>query len=169
MSPVTYGTMTPRDQALGSLASVFVPLAVLGGAQALGGAVATQSVWRLGWAARGIAISDALGANLPRNFPVLDKFINGVATSIKSMDLNAPAYQNIAIITSRLNSYVDSVANFSGKTWGGSVVNAAQIVARQLQLAIPANGATAVQQLAIDAAALRARGLGVTVIVTSFP
>jgi hypothetical protein len=46
-------------------------------------------VWKLGWAARGRLIEKELGANLHPNFPVIDKFRNGVATSIKSIDLNA--------------------------------------------------------------------------------
>lgn len=128
MSPATYGTMTPRNQALGSLASLFVPLAVLGGAQALGGAVATGSVWRLGWALRGVRIERALGKTTPDGFPVIDRFVGRVATSIKSMDLNAPAYQNVARITSRLNAYVDALANFEGAKYADQVIEASEIM-----------------------------------------
>src|SRR6185437_16016786 len=54
-------------------------LAVLPGEKLLG------SVWKMGAVLRGRAIEQMLGANLPRTFPVIDKFANGLATSIKSL------------------------------------------------------------------------------------
>ncbi|GAB4559967.1 MAG: hypothetical protein Tsb0020_06290 [Haliangiales bacterium] len=73
-------------------------LAPAGGASSAAAATATtkalpagRSVWSLGWAARGQRIEQALGGNLPANYPVIDKFVRktGVATSIKSLDLGA--------------------------------------------------------------------------------
>ncbi|MGR3313278.1 hypothetical protein [Roseovarius indicus] len=56
---------------------------------------------------------------MPGNFPVIDKFENGLATSIKSIDLDAATYQSGATLTGTLNGYVDKVAGFQGKTWAG--------------------------------------------------
>jgi hypothetical protein len=127
------------------------------------------SVWALGWATRGQAIERSLGGNLPSSFPVIDKFVDGTATSIKSINLNAATYQNINSLTSRLNGYVDAVANFNGASFSGTVIDSSQITARQLQLAIPSTGVSAGQQAAINAAATRAQSLGVGLTVTPVP
>ncbi|MGH2564262.1 MAG: RHS repeat-associated core domain-containing protein, partial [Ginsengibacter sp.] len=56
------------------------------------------SVWEMAASPRGFAVEDiriaALGegGRLPAGFNVLDHFDNGVATSIKSIDLTAPSY-----------------------------------------------------------------------------
>jgi filamentous hemagglutinin len=73
---------------------------------------AESSVWDLSPFARGQSIEQTLGANLPQNFPVIDKFNwdTGVATSIKSIDLTAPSYQNMSTLSNTLNGYVNSVA-----------------------------------------------------------
>ena len=147
------------------------PIGALQNAAAKGvsGATTGTSVWATGWATRGQAIEQSLGANLPCSFPVIDKFVGGTATSIKSIDLNAATYQNISSLTSRLNGYVDAVANFNGARFFGTVINSSQIGARQLQLAIPSTGASAAQQAAINAAATRAQSLGVGFVVTTVP
>ncbi len=126
----------------------------------------SRSVWDLGWATRGLTIEQQLGANLPAGYPVIDNFASGVATSIKSIDLNAATYQNIGSLTRTVNGYVDSVASFNGATRSGVAINASEITARQLQLAYPAGSMSAAQQAAIDAAATRAQGLGVNLITT---
>jgi len=89
-----------------------------------------------------------LGGNLPSNFPVVDKFVNGVATSIKSVDLNSVSYQSASELRALLNGYVNSVANFTGRSWAGAQVgtNATnQILSRTLEIAIPRGSATATQ------------------------
>jgi hypothetical protein len=116
-----------------------------------------------------LVIESQLGGNLPASFPVIDQFANGTATSIKSIDLTATTYQNAAALSSRLNGYVDAAAGFNGASWGGVSIDASQITARQLQLAIPSGSASAAQQAAINAAAARAQGMGVNFIVTPIP
>jgi len=65
-----------------------------------GAAVETASAaWELGWAARGLYFSEQLGADLPATFRTIVSFSNGVATSIKSIDLNAATYQDVARLT----------------------------------------------------------------------
>ena len=166
--PGTPRQMTPSESLALDVLSTAVTLAIPGAAP-LGGARAAEGVWGLGWAARGQAIEQALGANLPSSFPVVDRFSGGVATSIKSMDLNATSYQNIGNLILRLNSYVESIAAFNGARFGGSVVESSQITALQLQLAIPSGSASVAQQAAISAAAARAQSMGVGFKVTPFP
>jgi RHS repeat-associated protein len=134
-------------------------------------ATAASSVWDLNPFARGQAIEQTLGANLPGNFPTIDTFdsASGTATSIKSIDLNAASYQNTATLTSRLNGYVNSVAGFNGANWAGVSIDSSEITARQLQLAIPPGSASAAQQAAINAAAARAQTMGVNFITTPVP
>jgi RHS repeat-associated protein len=152
---------------IAGMADAALSIATLG--QGTLGTRAVQSVWGLGWAARGQQIEAALGANLPSSFPVIDRFTNGIATSIKSMDLGATTYQSIGSLASKLNSYIDAVAGFAGARFGGAAVDASQITARELQLAIPTGGASAAQQAALNAAASRAAGVGVNLTVTPFP
>jgi RHS repeat-associated protein len=173
---ITYGTLNAATLFLGGELGESGNVGRMG--EATGVAVQTartatvaSKVWGLVPFARGQQIEQLLGHNLPQNFPVIDRFdfATGVATSIKSIDLNAPTYQNAAALTSRLNSYVNSVAGFDGARLGVFDIDASQITARQLQLAIPSGGISAAQQAAINAAMLRARSMGVNFIVTPVP
>jgi hypothetical protein len=140
---------------------------------ATGAAVASRSqAWQLGWAARGRYFEEQLGRTLHPNFPVIDRFVDGVATSIKSIDLNAPVYQNAARLTYRLNKYVDDLAEFKGASWGADVVRESQIVDRVLSLAVPRGSLTAVRSEIIEAIRIRARMSNINprvdIIITEF-
>jgi RHS repeat-associated protein len=108
-----------------------------------------QNVWKMNPFDRGWAIEKAIGRSpqLVDNFPTIDRFENGVATSIKSIDLGAKTYQNIGALTSEVQGYVGKVANFNGARWGGAEITG--ITGRQLILAIPPN-ATAQQMAALQ-------------------
>jgi len=56
------------------------------------------------------------------NFPVIDDFTNGVATSIKSLDLTLSTYLKPSSLTRTLDNYAKKLANFQGKRWGGEIV-----------------------------------------------
>jgi filamentous hemagglutinin len=76
-----------------------------------------ESVWNSPAIPRGNIIEKILDANLPRSFPVVDRFLNGVVTSIKSLDLRAPTYQNAGNLERTLTGYVDKVIDFTkGRT-----------------------------------------------------
>jgi hypothetical protein len=75
--------------------------------------------WSLPPTPRGLAIEEQLGGNLPPSFPTIDSFNDGMATSIKSVDLSASSYQNLNTLTSKLNGYVNQVAGFNGATFDG--------------------------------------------------
>jgi RHS repeat-associated protein len=121
-------------------------------------------LWGLAPTVRGMVIEDALGGNLPRTFPVIDKFVDGVAKSIKSLDLRAATYLNPAKLESTLSGYVDKVANFNGATLKGVTVSAGEISGRVLEVAIPKGTATAAQQAAMARVATTAAQLGVKVV-----
>lgn len=57
-----------------------------------GGGGLASGAFRLAPVARGNYIETALGGGLPRTFPVIDRFLNGVATSVKSLDLLSKTY-----------------------------------------------------------------------------
>jgi hypothetical protein len=73
--------------------------------------------WKLGWAARGRYFEEQLGRTLHPSFPTIDKIPDGIATSIKSIDLNAATYQDDARLTYRLNKYVDDLVEFMVLVW----------------------------------------------------
>jgi RHS repeat-associated protein len=111
--------------------------------------------------ARGNAIEQALGANLPRTFPVIDKFVNGVATSIKSIDLRALSYQTPANLERVLTGYVDKLAGFSGAKLGTTVVEGSQIGSKVLEVAVPQGAGSAAQQAVLSRVAASAAQQGV--------
>jgi hypothetical protein len=133
------------------------------------GAVGVESgVWKLNPLQRGQQIEQALGLNLPGNFPVIDRFENGLATSIKSLDLNAAAYQSTSTLSRTLSGYVDKVARFQGRTWAGVRIRSQDITGRALDLAVPHSGSVA-QQAIINQAVTYGASRGVTVNVIPFP
>jgi hypothetical protein len=133
-------------------------------------AAATSQInrWSLGWGARGDYFSEALGANLPRNFPVIDAWGDGVVTSIKSIDLNAATYQDATRLTYRLNGYVDQIALYDGDEMSGITIRPSDISGRALDIAVPNGSITETQRAAIEAAKLRARAFGVDLNIYEF-
>jgi RHS repeat-associated protein len=129
----------------------------------------TSSPWRLPPAARGLAIEAKLGGNLPSGFPTIDRFSLGTATSIKSIDLAATTYQSASRLSSRLKTYVDSVARFEGAARGGRFINPEDIVQRELVLAIRPGAATAAQQRVLSQMGESAMQRGVNLRVVEVP
>lgn len=112
-----------------------------------------SSVWKLGAGPRGEAIERALGHNLPGNFPIIDRFENGIATSIKSIDLDGASYLTGNTLKNTLTRYVDKVAGFNGtgsKGWAGVIIRDKQIGSRSLDLVVPHSGTAAQQQIIND-------------------
>lgn len=129
-------------------------------------AASADSVWSLNPFLRGQQIEQALGHNLPGNFPVIDRFAAGVATSIKSLNLDAATYQSESALARTLNSYVNKVAGFQGATWAGTTIRAGEISGRALDLAIPHSGSAAQQAIINQAVTYGAsRGVAVNIII----
>jgi RHS repeat-associated protein len=135
------------------------------------GEIADSSVWSLAPGPRGLAIESQLGGNLPAGFRVIDRFENGTATSIKSIDLNAATYQNPRALGSRLNGYADSLAAWTGQTtpYGGVVIQPGMVSTKTLQIAIPPGTMSPAHQAVFNAAAQRAQAAGVNFVVTPIP
>jgi hypothetical protein len=106
-----------------------------------------QNVWQMGLQTRGLAIENALGGNLPAGFKTIDRFTNGIATSIKSIDLTAKTYQNTSQLWSTVSGYVTKLANFQGATLGQYAITAQQITGRELVLATSPGASQAQLQL----------------------
>jgi hypothetical protein len=104
------------------------------------------------------------------SFPTIDKIPDGVAASIKSIDLNAPTYQDDARLTYRLNKYIDDVVEFNGANLANDEVKLSDIEGRALHSAIPKGSMTEAQRRAIEAVRRRAQ-LGdrpLDIIITEF-
>ena len=73
---------------------------------------------------------------------MIDRFENGVATSIKSLDLNAATYQNPTRLASTVMRYVRTLAQWEGQSeyWGGFRIVSSEIQAKVLELAVPPGG-----------------------------
>jgi hypothetical protein len=147
------------------------------GAQWVAGALGTKaaaaaataakatSPWALPSLQRGQFIHRMLGANLPQNFPVIDRFAQGVATSIKTLGLNAATYQNVATLSSTVQGYINAVATFQGAQW----LKAHMITGRELLLAVPKGAGTQAQWAALQALQQHAAKLGVTLTIVQIP
>ncbi len=100
-----------------------------------------QNVWSMDPLDRGWAIENALGRSpqLVQNFPTIDRYSNGIITSIKSIDLGAKTYQNFGALTRTVQGYISQLANFNGAKWGDFRLTSNIITGRQLILVIPTN------------------------------
>jgi hypothetical protein len=132
--------------------------AILVAAGSLTVAGAPSYVWKLGWGLRGRLINNRFGdPSFPFNYPVIDKVPNGIATSVKSVDLNATTYQQDIILENRLNRYVDDVREFDGADWGGTNIQKKNITGRAVELIVPKGSVT--DELRITFARVRARAM----------
>ena len=122
----------------------------------------------MGWADRGNFIDRILGRNLLQNFKVLDWFKDGLAISNKSLALTAATYPNAARLLSRVNRYVDQLANFKGAQLGKCIVTEEQIGTRRVRLAGPRDVMTDTQREALQRAVERAQTKGVDLLVIPF-
>ena len=129
-----------------------------------------SKIWSLKPFQRGIDIENLLGRSpeFVSNFPVIDKWNNGIATSIKSIDLTANSYQNISTLTNKVQSYVTAIANWQGVRWGGVSITSDQIISRELLLAIPPTASQA-QLAALSQIQTWAQSKGVELIIQVIP
>jgi RHS repeat-associated protein len=132
-----------------------------------------NSVWRLNPFARGVEIENNIlgrSADLAQNFPTIDRFVNGVATSIKSLDLTAKTYQNAATLVRTVKGYIDTMAAYQGQTapWNGVTILPGEIAARAVDLAVPMSGAPS-QFAELAKLQQYAQSVGVTLNIFSIP
>ncbi len=137
-----------------------------------GTATGPSPIWKLGWGLRGQKFNELYGdQSFPSNYPVIDKIPNGVATSVKSIDLNAVTYQNEVSLTYRLNKYVENVQDFEGANWAGKNIRGTDIDNRAVQIIVPKGSITDANQKVIDSVrtnALKDDVRPVNIIITEF-
>jgi hypothetical protein len=150
----------------------FLNAVVLAGAGLLATPGTASPAWKLGWAKRGQTINKQFGDNtFPDNYPIIDKIPDGVATSVKSIDLNAATYQKEANLTYRLNQFVADVREFDGADWGGTDIRGTDIDGRAVHLIVPKRSMTEAQRIIIErvrARAMRDNDRPVDIIITEF-
>ncbi|WP_347053585.1 DUF6443 domain-containing protein [Flavobacterium olei] len=96
-----------------------------------------RNVWMANAFERGRRIETMLGENLGWNFPTIDKIKDGVATSIKSMDLTAGTYQKGNSVLNTLKGYINKLDDFTSATWGGqTVTEGVTYTSKSLELAV---------------------------------
>jgi hypothetical protein len=132
------------------------------------------SVWDIpGIRPRGELIESMVGRSpfLVSNFPVIDRFANGVATSIKSLDLRAATYQDVTKLSRKVLGYIDDMATYQGqpRRWGGVQITQAQITGRALDLVIPAHGVAHEQLLVLAGLQNYAHMVGVRLNLIRLP
>ncbi len=122
------------------------------------------SIWKLpGWVERGFVYEKLMGGNLVKNFPVIDKFIKGVATSIKTLDLKAATYtKDIKAVYNTLKGYIDKLDDFKGANHGGTKILEEDIKEKILNVGIP-KGATKSQVEQIQQAIKYGKDKGIKV------
>ncbi|HEY9870593.1 MAG TPA: hypothetical protein V6D08_15615 [Candidatus Obscuribacterales bacterium] len=107
---------------------------------------------------------------LARNFPTIDDaiFKDGVFASMKSIDLNAPTYQNMEKLEKRLNSYLDKMADWEGqrRPWGEFAISPSEVREKVLNIGIPTGSMTEDQARIFERIGKRAQELGVKVKLT---
>ena len=93
-------------------------------------------IWDLPIFPRGDAFDLLLGRNLPRTFKCFDRWENGVARSIKTMDLRLKWYQDPANILKTGRGCVRKIVNFNGASMKGIKIKADQISERVLRVGV---------------------------------
>lgn len=121
--------------------------------------------WQLGWGERGDRLHIEAGATLPRDYKTIDDFTNNIATSFKTIDLEAATYQDRKRLLRVINGYVNEVADFTGSDDPRKFIEPDEIAGRALKLIVPRGSMSLEQRAAMEAAKARARDLGVDVIV----
>lgn len=112
-----------------------------------------ENIWSTSSFHRGKYFREQSSANLPDNFPVFAKFENGVATSVKSIDLTAPSYQDSEELHKRLSEYSKRITDFEGvENWGKYSISIGKndIQRSVLHLIIPENSPEHAKQILLD-------------------
>ena len=121
-----------------------------------------EGTWDEGPATRGKTIDDMYN-NTGSNYPVIDKFEDGVATSVKSRDLNSKTYQNGSKLESVIKRDVDKLANFDGAKWGDTNIKPGETKSRKLLIVVPDVSLSDAQTKAINNAITYVNRKGVTI------
>ncbi len=128
---------------------------------------AADDVWEKDNFTRGTLFREKYGGNLPFNFPVISRFKDHEAMSIKSIDTTSPYYQNLSKLDSVVKEYIEDLAGFSGAKWGNTVVDGKDIHSKKLLIILPRNGDPTCKEKLLSWAAY-AKEQGVTMIIEEY-
>ncbi len=133
-------------------------------------ATGKPSIWGNNIIQRGWDYEDLKDANIAGNYPVIDDFRDGIATSYKTIDLEAKTYsQTTKGLRNKIKSYVDKLDEFDGASYGGHHVEGSEITEKVLSIGIPEGKITDAQREAIQEAYEYAQEKGVTLIIEEVP
>ena len=131
--------------------SAAIPTVIGAGGAACGDGDCTnelRGVWNLDPFTRGVKIDTAVrrllgeGTPLATNQPVIDHFVNGIATSIKSLNTGSQGYQNLLRLDLTVEQHVYKLVNNNGSNWANARILAGDITSKNLLLVIPPNAST---------------------------
>lgn len=120
-----------------------------------------DSVWDMENIKRGREIRRLQGANLPFNFPVIAKYHNGTATSIKSLNTDEEYYHNSDNLKKKLQFYINKLGEFNGGKSSSTTIDSTMILKKELVLVIPETDVLPHQQQTIDDCVQMARSKGI--------
>jgi RHS repeat-associated protein len=144
---------------MGAAASAYLPgLAVEMGIARL----AEGSVWGMNALQRGFTIEKMLGGDLPNGFPIIDKVKDGVATSIKSIDVTLSSYNKGNGLLNTLNGYINKLSDFTKGSRGGvTFEQGVDFTSKSLEVAIQPGKASLAQWEQISQAMKNAKNAGI--------
>lgn len=98
-----------------------------------------QNIWDLPPLERGKKIQKIFNRDhdMPHNFPVIAKFNNNTAVSIKSIDLNSKHYKKDYNIERRLKQCINDLYNFDGGKVGNYAIYPYEIHDKKIIVVIP--------------------------------
>jgi hypothetical protein len=133
-----------------------------------------RGVWDLPPTARGRALEQLLGHNLHPNYPTVDiwESDSGAVTSLKSIDLDSPAYRvegnSQNALYSKLSKCVNDLAEFRGSYYASIYIPEEAIKSRMLTVIVPSEG-TAAQQEVMRRIVDLGKQRGLTVNIKIYP
>ena len=141
--------------------------AIVGGALAdlVIGELFASSIWRLSVRERGLLIEAKAGGNLPTNFPVIDKEIGDVITSIKSVDLTATTYQSASKLRALARGFVKDLNDFKGATYSGKTVVTTSNTTKKIELFYQTGKASSAQLEVLERVQAEAMKKGIEIII----
>ncbi len=124
------------------------------------------SIWTLRADERGFAAEKEFGGNLPYGFPVIDAFENEVVTSIKSIDVTAPSYQEGNTLLNTLKGYIRKLSSFQSGARGNVKITSCDYKIKVLNIAIQPGKPSTAQFNQIGQAMQYGKANGISVIVS---
>ena len=111
-----------------------------------------DSIWSKSNFERGDDFRDMFGANLPKTFPVIDIADGGEITSIRSIDLTSPYYQDLSQIEKTIMQDIKELSNFEPQSAkiNGQTYTVDQIDSRHLTVIIPENSGGIAKEILDD-------------------